>query len=66
MPGRIISVNISVGDRVKAGDPLVVMEAMKMETTLEAPRDGVVKSVNTSVDALVSGDAVLIELEEED
>ena len=41
------------------------MEAMKMETTLEAPRDGVVKNVNTSVDALVSGDAVLIELEEE-
>ena len=66
MPGRIISVNISVGGRVKAGDPRVVMEAMKMETTLEAPRDGVVKGINTSVDALVSGDAVLIELEEKE
>ncbi len=65
MQGRIISVNVSVGDTVKAGDPMVVMEAMKMETTLEAPRDGMVAKVNISVDALVTGDAVLIELEED-
>ena len=40
MPGKIIAVNAKAGDTVKAGDPLIIMEAMKMEMTLEAPRDG--------------------------
>ena len=66
MPGRIISVNAKVGDPVKAGDPLIVMEAMKMETTLEAPRDGVITEIHTSENALVSGDTILIELDIED
>ncbi len=45
MPGKIISVSVSQGDTVKAGDTLLVMEAMKMEHTIHAPRDGVVEEV---------------------
>jgi 3-methylcrotonyl-CoA carboxylase alpha subunit len=66
MPGKIIAVNISVGDSVNAGDKLIIMEAMKMEMSLEAPRDGVVAAVHICADALVSDGEVLLELEPED
>ena len=66
MPGKIIAVNVAVGDSVKAGDKLIIMEAMKMEMSLEAPRDGVVASVNCAVDALVPDGEVLLELEQEE
>lgn len=65
MPGRIISVNVKIGDTVKQGDPLIVMEAMKMEMTLEAPRGGVIETVSTSQDALVADGDTLLSLEEE-
>ncbi len=65
MPGKILDVNVKVGDVVTAGDTLVVMEAMKMELTLQAPRNGVVASVNAEEGALVAGDALLFELEQE-
>ena len=48
MPGKILRVEIAEGDRVEAGDPLVVMEAMKMEHTVSAPHPGVVASVDIS------------------
>ena len=63
MPGKIIAVKAKAGDNVKAGDPLIIMEAMKMEMTLEAPRDGIVATVNTDVDALVADGDVLLALE---
>ncbi len=65
MPGKIIAVNAQVGDSVKAGDKLIIMEAMKMEMSLEAPRDGVVAAVHTSTDVLVSDGEILLELEED-
>ncbi len=65
MPGKIIAVNAKAGDTVKAGDPLIIMEAMKMEMTLEAPRDGVVAEVTAITDALVSDGEMLLSLEEE-
>ncbi len=64
MPGKIIAVNAKAGDSVKAGDPLIVMEAMKMEMTLEAPRDGMVAEVTAQVDALVTDGEMLLSLEE--
>ena len=64
MPGKIIAVNAKAGDSVKAGDPLIIMEAMKMEMTLDAPRDGVVAEVSAAVDALVSDGEMLLALEE--
>ena len=65
MPGKIIAVNAKVGDAVKAGDPLIIMEAMKMEMTLSAPRDGVVAEVNAAPEALVTDGEMLLSLEEE-
>jgi len=53
MPGRIVQLKISKGDRVKRGDTLLVLEAMKMEHSLLAPADGVVESV-----AFAAGDLV--------
>lgn len=46
MPGKILRVEATAGQRVEAGEPLVVLEAMKMEHTISAPRSGVVASVN--------------------
>ncbi|WP_026941223.1 ATP-binding protein [Hellea balneolensis] len=63
MPGKIIAVNAKAGDAVKAGEPLIIMEAMKMEMTLETPRDGVVAEVSAAVDALVSDGEMLLALE---
>ena len=56
MPGKILAVKKHVGDTVKAGDPILVLEAMKMENDIVAPKDGTVASINVSVgDAVESG-----------
>lgn len=56
MPGTIVSVAVSAGQSVKAGDVLVVLEAMKMENEIKAPKDGTVASVNVNKgDAVESG-----------
>ncbi|WAJ22708.1 biotin/lipoyl-containing protein [Lacrimispora xylanolytica] len=53
MPGKILGVKVSVGQAVKKGDVLVILEAMKMENEIVAPSDGTVASINVS-----NGDAV--------
>jgi len=65
MPGKIIAVNAKAGDSVSAGDPLIIMEAMKMEMTLEAPRDGIVAEVTATADTLVADGDMLLSLEDE-
>ena len=61
MPGTIIKVNVSAGQAVKAGDVLVVLEAMKMENDITAPKDGTVTQVVTSKGASVSsGDPLVV------
>ena len=56
MPGKILAVKKNPGDAVKAGDPILVLEAMKMENDIVAPQDGTVASINVSVgDAVESG-----------
>ena len=64
MPGTVIKVLVAEGDRVTAREPLVVLEAMKMETPLVSPYDAVVRRVHVSEGELVAGGAVLVELEE--
>ena len=66
MPGKIIAVKAAAGDTVKAGDPLIIMEAMKMEMTLEAPRDGTIKHLAFKDGDLVADGDVLLELEDQD
>lgn len=62
MPGTIVKINVKVGDSVKKGDVLCVLEAMKMENDIMAPSDGVVASVETTQGASVATDAVLVTL----
>ena len=61
MPGTILSVNVKVGDAVKKGQVLVVLEAMKMENEIMAPVDGTVTFVGVNQGATVeSGSAICV------
>ena len=64
MPGTIIRIAVSAGQEVVKGAPLVVVEAMKMEHTVAAPRDGRIKALNFAVGDLVDEGAELLVLEE--
>ena len=64
MPGSIVSLNVAVGDAVDAGQTLLVMESMKMETTILAPRDGIVAVVNFEKGQTFDRNAVLLTFEE--
>ena len=59
MPGTILAVKKNVGEAVKAGDVIVVLEAMKMENDIVAPCDGTVKSINAPKGSTVNTDDVL-------
>ena len=63
MPGKVITLSVQTGDSVKKGDTLVVVEAMKMENTLAAPRDATVKEVLVAVDDRIDRNVPLILLE---
>ena len=65
MPGQVKLVNVAPGDSVTSGDALVVMEAMKMEHTLAAPRDGSVEEILASVGDQVEDGAILLRLKED-
>lgn len=59
VPGKICKIEANVGAAVKAGDTVLVLEAMKMEISVVAPQDGTVASVNVAVgDAVESGDVL--------
>jgi biotin carboxyl carrier protein len=63
MPGLIVRVNVKAGDKVEAGQGVVVMEAMKMENELRATAAGIVRSVEVSPGTAVEKGALLIALE---
>ena len=61
LPGNVLDVKVAVGQAVKAGDVLVIIEAMKMENEVAAPCDGVVKQVVAAKGAVVAtGDALIV------
>ena len=62
MPGKILGVKASVGQAVKKGDVVVVLEAMKMENEIVAPQDGTIASINVAVGESVDSGAVLATL----
>ena len=63
MPGLILDINIEAGQAVKENDPLLVLEAMKMENVLTAPRDGVIKTICCSRGEAVEKTQLLVEFE---
>ncbi|MBX7056782.1 MAG: acetyl-CoA carboxylase biotin carboxyl carrier protein subunit [Leptospirales bacterium] len=62
MPGKVLAVQVSVGQRVEPEQPLLVIEAMKMEQTLRARRAGVALAVHCAVGDLVSAEQILVEV----
>jgi len=63
MPGTIVSVNVAVGARVKAGQAVAVLESMKMHNEIVSPMDGVVKRVGCKAGEQVAFGRVLVEIE---
>ena len=60
MPGNILNVNVKVGDTVKKGQVLLILEAMKMENEIMAPKDGTVTAVNVQKGSTVESGALLV------
>lgn len=63
MPGMVLRLMVKDGDTIKKGDPLLVLEAMKMENVIKAAGDGVVKKINVNEKVAVEKNQVLITLE---
>ena len=63
MPGLVVRIDVEEGQKVKAGDPLCIVEAMKMENVLRAEKDGVVASVNAAAGDSMAVDEVILEFE---
>lgn len=61
MPGLIFDIKVKEGDEVKKGDPVLILEAMKMENILKSPGDGIVKSVKIKKGQSVEKNQVLIQ-----
>ena len=64
MPGKVIAIHVSAGDAVEKGQTVAVMEAMKMEHSLVAPRDGVVAETGAELGAQVAEGTILVALED--
>ena len=63
MPGLVLDVMVIPDQEVNIGDPLLILEAMKMENIIKAPRNGMIKAVHISKGASVDKGAILIEIE---
>jgi pyruvate carboxylase subunit B len=65
MPGNIVDVKVKAGDKVNAGDPVLVIEAMKMENEIQAPKGGIVVAVHVQKGDSVTPDESLLEIQPE-
>lgn len=65
MPAVVVSIPVTIGDRVKKGQAVMVVSAMKMETTLCAPFDGMVIKINAGVNDKVAPGQILVEIEKD-
>lgn len=63
MPGLVLKVNFKEGEKVKKGEGIIILEAMKMENILKSPTDGVIKSVHVKVGDVVDKNQLLVRFE---
>lgn len=63
MPSKVLSIDVNIGDTVQKGDPLLLLEAMKMETPIPSPCDGTVKEIKVTVGARVNAGNVMMLIE---
>ena len=61
MPGQIIDIFIQKGDKIKAGQPLLILKAMKMENIIKAPHDGMISEVFVRKDQKIEKDTVMVQ-----
>ncbi len=60
MPGLVLDLRVSEGDKVQKGDPVLVLEAMKMENIIKSPADGIIKKINVKKGIAVEKNQVLV------
>lgn len=63
MPGLILEISVAVGQSVKENDPLLILEAMKMENSFLSPRDGIIKAIAVEIGNAVEKGQLLVEFE---
>jgi len=63
IPGRVVSINVAVGDKVKKSDVICVLESMKMQVSIKAHKDGLIKTLKIKQGASVAKNDVLAEIE---
>jgi len=63
MPGMVFQIKVAAGQEVAQGDPLIILEAMKMENVLKSPTDGVIKSIEVTEGVAVEKNQILIHFE---
>ena len=63
MPGLVLEIRVEIGQSIKEGDPVIVLEAMKMENVLKSPGDAVVKGIAVSKGDAIDKNTLLISFE---
>jgi biotin carboxyl carrier protein len=63
MPGLILDIHVRIGQAVNEDDPLLILEAMKMENVITSPRDGIIKNISVRKSDTVDKNQLLIEFE---
>ncbi len=63
IPGRVVSINVAVGDNVKKGDVVCVLESMKMQISIKSHKDGVIKTMKIKQGNSVAKNDILVEIE---
>ena len=63
IPGKVISLHVTVGDEVKEGDVMIILEAMKMQNIIRAEASGKVKTINVGAGDSVAADEIMVEFE---
>jgi biotin carboxyl carrier protein len=63
IPGRVVSVNVAIGDKVQKGDVVCILESMKMQVSIKAHKDGVIKTLKIKQGVSVAKNDVLAEIE---
>jgi len=63
MPGLVLEIKVNVGDQIETGQPLLVLEAMKMENVIKSPGDGIIKEILVSQGDKVNKAQILIDME---
>ena len=63
MPGLVVSMDVELGQEVKSGEAVCVVEAMKMQNIIRAEADGVVKAINVGAGDSVAADEIMVEFE---